>query len=260
MRLGKSIILPAVGGAAIAAAAIFGGIAIKHPLSAEVSAPGASWQSIAALPDWSGVWSLTDDTAQIATEDSFGTDGGRVPLTPKYMALRAEAHASHAQNNMSKCLPGGTPGILQHGVLHEYLFAPGRVTMLIEDGEVRRIYTDGRKHRSLDDMAGSYMGDSIGHWEGDVLVVDTIGFPNGSLFQNHGLLATINSHLVERIFKNAAGEIQIDSILTDPAIFAKPYRFTRKYMRAVLPLEEPVCQAGNRDTGEHVDLTPPPEE
>lgn len=260
MRIERSMILPAAGAAAIVAAAIFGGIAIEHHRSGAASVSGTRWQSMAALPDWSGVWVLTDETAKLATEDSFGTDGGRVPLTPKYLAMRNQAHASGAQNNMSKCLPGGTPGILQHGVMYEFLFTPGRVTMLIEDGEIRRIYTDGRKHRPLEDMASSYMGDSIGHWEGDVLVVDTIGFPNGSLFQNHGLLATINSHLVERIFKNAAGQIQIDSTFTDPAIFAKPYRFTRTYMRSTLPLEEPVCQAGNRDTGEQVDLTPPPEE
>lgn len=259
MRVGKTVILSVIGGAAMAAA-IFGGLAISRQGSGSLAGPSASWRAIAELPDWSGVWVLTDESAQLATQDSFGTDGGRVPLTSKYMKLRAEARAAKAQNNMSKCLPGGTPGILQHGVMHEYLFTPGRVTMLFEDGEVRRIHTDGRKHRPLDDMTGSYMGDSVGHWEDNVLVVDTIGFPNGSLFQNYGLLATINSHLVERIYMNKAGEMQIDSTFTDPAIFARPFNFSRKYMRSVLPLEEPVCQAGNRDTGEYVDLTPPPEE
>jgi hypothetical protein len=210
------------------------------------------------LPDWSGVWVLELSSGTQASEDSFGTDGGRVPLTPKYLALRDAAHAAHAQQNYSFCLPAGTPGILQHGELHEYLFNPGRVTMLIEDGEVRRIYTDGRAHRGLDELHGSFMGDSIGHWEGQTLVVDTVGFPRGSLFQNHGLLATINTHLVERIFRNDKDQIQIDSVLTDPEIFAKPYVYTRIYRRSPLPLIESSCTAGNRDTGESVDLTPPP--
>jgi hypothetical protein len=83
---------------------------------------GDSWDSIKQLPDWSGVWVLQSGTE--AAEDSFGTDGGRVPLTPKYMKLRAEARASHAQQNYSFCLPAGTPGILQHGEMHEYLFTP----------------------------------------------------------------------------------------------------------------------------------------
>jgi hypothetical protein len=256
----KSTILAAAGGAILATAVLAGGVAIRGGSAAFTVTPSTTSASMAALLDWSGVWSLSDDSAKLATEDSFGTDGGRVPLTPKYLAMRNKAHADHAQNNMSKCLPGGTPGILQHGVLHEYLLTPGRVTMLTEDGEVRRIYTDGRQHRPLSDMKDSFMGDSIGHWEGRVLVVDTIGFPNGSLFQNHGLLATLHSHLVERIFKNAAGQMQIDSTLSDPTIFTTPYKYTRKYDRSPLPMEEPICQAGNRDTGETIDLTPPPEE
>lgn len=231
---------------------------LSVPAAASTAGQGRTWGEIAALPDWSGTWVLDQPSGAQATEDSFGTDGGRVPLTDKAAAERAQRRASKAQNNMSKCLPGGTPGVLQHGIMHEYLFTPGRVTMLIEDGEVRRIFTDGRPHRDLAEMDGSYMGDSIGHWEGNVLVVDTIGFPNGSLFQNYGMLATRNSHLVERIFLNDKGSIQIDSTLSDPALFKVPYKYTRSYMRSPLTLEESSCQAGNRDTGEDVDLTPPP--
>jgi len=55
-------------------------------------------------------------------------------------------------------------------------------------------------------------GDSIDHWEGNTLVVDTIGFPQaGSLFQNFSLTTTINAHLVECIFKNKNGQMQIDN-------------------------------------------------
>jgi len=221
---------------------------------------GDSWASIAKLPDWSGVWVLAADTGgKEASEDSFGTDNGRVPLTPKYKEMRDAARASRAQNSLSNCLPAGTPGVLQHGFLHEYLFTPGRVTVLVEDGEVRRIFTDGRAHQSLDELRDSYMGDSIGHWEGTTLVVDTVGFPKGSLFQNHGLLATRNSHLIERITRKDADHLEIDSTLTDPEIFAKPYVYTRVYLRSTLPLGEPACAQNNRDNGETIDLTPPPE-
>jgi hypothetical protein len=226
----------------------------------EGSPQGDTWESIKRLPDWSGVWVLyLEGGAKEASEDSFGTDSGRVPLTPKYADLRAAARASRAQNNLSNCLPAGTPGVLQHGFLHEYLFTPGRVTLLVEDGEVRRIYTDGRPHVSLDELRDSYMGDSIGRWEGSTLVVDTIGFPKGSLFQNHGLLATKASHLVERIFRKDQEHIEIDSTLTDPEIFSRPYTYPRVYQRSELPLTEPKCAQNNRDNGETIDLTPPPE-
>jgi hypothetical protein len=212
-----------------------------------------------SLPNWSGVW-VCDNTCFEASADSFGTDGGRVPLTPKYMQLRAEARAARAQQNLSFCLPAGTPGIQQHGVLSEFLLTPGRVTVLFEDGEVRRIHTDGRRHRPLTELTASFMGDSIGHWEGKTLIVDTIGFPKGTLFQNHGLVATINTHLLERIFLKDKDHLQIDSTMTDPTIFTKPYIYTRVYERSKQEMDEPQCGYANHDTGVSVDLTPPPED
>lgn len=239
-------------------------VVLIYPLQSTEAAERASsphgntWDSIKQLPDWSGVWVLISGSG--ATEDSWGTDGDRVALTPKYQALRATARATYAQANMSTCLPAGPTAILQHGVLHEYLFTPGRVTILFEDGEVRRIHTDGRAHRSLDELSTSFMGDSIGHWEGKTLVVDTIGFPNGELWQNHGVRATKNTRLIERIFLNDQGQLQIDNVMTDPAIFTKPYVYVRRYKRSPLPLNESACVQNNRDTGDDIDLTPPPEE
>lgn len=117
----------------------------------------------------------------------------------------------------------------------------------------------GKQNENLQELTGSYMGDSIGHWEGSTLVVDTIGFPNGTLWKDPGVVATKNTHLVERIFKDAHGQLEIDSTLTDPAIFTKPYVYQRHYHRSPLPLREAVCAANNRDTGDRLDLTPPPE-
>jgi hypothetical protein len=217
---------------------------------------GNSWDSIKQLPDWSGVWVLYH--GQEAGIDA--TDPTRTHLTPKYAAIQAAAREKKSQANMSTCLPAGSTGVLQHGLLHEYLFTPGRVTMLFEDGEVRRIYTDGRPHLSLDELSFSFMGDSIGHWQGKTLVVDTIGFPNGELWQNYGVRATKNTQLIERIFLNDQNFIQIDSSLTDPEIFTEPYTYSRQYQRSTLPLTEPICAQNNRDTGSDIDLTPPPEE
>jgi hypothetical protein len=215
--------------------------------------------SIPPLPDWSGVWVLyLEGGAREASEDSFGTDKGRVPLTPKFIQLRDAARAARAEDNMANCHPAGLPGILQHGVLHEYLITPGRVTVLFDDGEVRRIATDGRPHRGLDELSSSYMGDSIGHWDGAALIVDTIGFPYGELFQNYGVRATKNTHMVERIFLKDHDHIQIDTVLTDPEIFTKPFAYTRLYQRSSLPMPETVL-CNTRDNGVTLDLTPPPE-
>jgi hypothetical protein len=207
-------------------------------------------------PDFSGVWALTDESFWQANLDAYANDIG---LTPKYEAIRAKARAERHQANQTTCRPAGATAALQHGILFEMLFTPGRVTMLFEDGEIRRIYMDGRPHRSLDELRDSFMGDSIGQWEGDTLVVDTIGFPKGELWQNHGVRATINTRLVERFFLNADGDLQIDSEMTDPEIFARPYKYTRINRRQTLLLTETSCVENNRDDGTTMDLTPPPE-
>jgi hypothetical protein len=209
--------------------------------SAHPSAQGRNWASIARLPDWSGAWTLMGGGRVQAEEAGRYPDNGRVPLTPRYQQLRREAADAHLQSSLSSCLPAGTPGILKHLVMHEYLFTPGRVTMMFEDGEVRRIHTDGRQHPPLKELSDSYMGHSIGHWDGKVLVVDTVGFPRGSLWKDFGMLATLNTHLVERIFLNEQGQIQIDSVISDPEVFATPYASTSTYQRSPWEMPEAGC-------------------
>ncbi len=218
---------------------------------------GDSYASIAKLPNWSGFWAYHRVFVGPPGTNT-GPGGEPMFLTPKYTTIAADHIRRRAQQNLSFCLPAGVPGVMQHRLLFQVLLTPGSVIMLFEDGEVRRIYTDERKHLPLGDQGASFLGDSIGHWEGGTLVVDTIGFPNGSIWENYGVLATIKSHLVERIFRNGAGYLEIDSVLTDPEIFARPYVYKRLYELSPIPITEEECLAGNRDTGTAVDLTPPP--
>jgi hypothetical protein len=212
--------------------------------------------AVPAFPDWSGVWEL-ESGSEAAADAAGATD---LHLTPAFRKLQLDAKQRHGEGNMSTCLPAGATAILQHGVLFEFLITPGRVTMLFEDGEVRRIHTDGRQHLALEDLKQSFMGDSVGHWEGHVLTVETIGFPKGELWQNYGVRATLQTRLTERMQRQPDGRLQIESEMTDPAIFTQPYRYTRTYIQSELPLTEPVCAQNNRDTGTTMDLTPPSEE
>ncbi len=80
----------------------------------------------------------------------------------------------------------------------EIAHIPGRVLMLFEyDHFVRNIFTDGRQHPS--DLSPSWMGDAIGKWEGDTLVVDTVGFNDKTWLDNDGLPHSEDLHVVERI-------------------------------------------------------------
>jgi hypothetical protein len=186
---------------------------------------------------------------------------GRVPLAPRYQAM-LDANVDAESSNETKCIPVGIPESLGIPIGHEYLFTPGRVTVVFENGIVRHIDTSGRPHPADRDLTYTFAGNSIGHWEGRTLIVDTIGITSQAEFLI-GLRVTDKTHLTERIFRKDADTLQIDAVLQDPQIFTKPYEYTRTYKRSkVSMLEYYPCVEGARDimvngVQSGVDLTRP---
>jgi len=256
--------------AAIAVALL--GACTRQPATTDSAGPGANASSRGTqqtLPDWSGAWALSDESfLKGAFPDTgyagFGDDGGRVPLHPKYKAVRDQSGRRSqmvaAAGNLPKCLPGGMPGIMQHPLMFEFLFTPGRVTLLFEDGEVRRIWTDGRSHPAPEDTQESFSGHSIGHWEGETLVVDTVGIsPRADLLLGNDLRATRNTHLIERMALENKDTLRVETEVQDEELFTGPYKYTRTYVRSPLPMTDSNCTANNRDNDQKdIDLTPPP--
>ncbi len=125
----------------------------------------ADWAALAKLPDWSGVWTpnMSDQDARIK--------GDPIPWNPAAAAqiakLVAAENAGDPKGLFVNCLPESMPSwmLITHNAL-EFLFTPGRVTILGEsDGNrLRRIYTDGRPHPP--DPDPTFHGHSIGHWKG----------------------------------------------------------------------------------------------
>jgi hypothetical protein len=86
---------------------------------------------------------------------------------------------------------------------------------------VRQIFTDGRQHS--EDITPSFMGDSIGKWEGDTLVVDTVGFNDKTWLDGEGLPHSDALHLVERIRRVSHEAMTIDFTIDDPKAYTKPW-------------------------------------
>src|SRR5690349_8653357 len=132
------------------------------------------WADLGKLPDWSGVWNpkITDQDAQAKTNPPPWNE--KAAARAAWMA--AEERAGRPPPIFVDCLPEAMPSwmLVTHNAM-EILFTPGRVTILGEsDGNrLRRIYTDGRPHPEEPDP--TFHGHSIGHWEGNTLVVDTVG-------------------------------------------------------------------------------------
>lgn len=216
------------------------------------------WANLARLPDWSGVWTpnMTDQQARIKTDP--------VPWNPKAAAqierLRKAAAAGNPKGLFIDCLPESMPSwmLITHNAL-EFLFSPGRVTLLGEsDGNrLRRIYTDGRPHPA--DPDPSFHGHSIGHWEGDTLVVDTIGvLPQAYIAVDEAVGVPNNGdlHVVERLHLVAPNVLHDDLTITAPHVLTRPWQTTRVFFRQrsrKYDIVEGVCLQGSFSDGVDAD-------
>jgi hypothetical protein len=216
----------------------------------EAGAPGTSWSSIARLPDWSGVWELDWHGGYLANAAMPGAP----KLTPEYAARlemyrAAQKQGLNQQTDTANCDPPGMPQIMTQPYPVEFLFTPGKVTVAIEAySQMRRIFLDGRKHQG--DPDPTYQGDSIGHWEGDTLVVDTIGFiPNSYIAPgvNHSNQMRIEEHI-----RRVSGDtMEIRQTIYDPKALLEPWTVTRTYKRhADWDIKEYICSQNNRDSAD----------
>jgi hypothetical protein len=140
------------------------------------------------------------------------------------------------------CFPPGVPRIYQHPFPMEIIQIPGRVMIIYEfDHYVRQIYTDGREHDK--NLPASWMGDSIGHWEGDTLVVDTVNFNDKTWLDRGGHPHSDQLHLVERIHRVPPDILKIDLTVEDPKAYTKTWTAALFFqLRPKWNLMEMVCE------------------
>jgi hypothetical protein len=144
-------------------------------------------------------------------------------------------------------------------VATEFHFTPGRLTIISESGPtVRRIYIDPKlRPHDEEDLGPRFTGTSIGHWEGETLVVETTGISPRSQ-----LIATVSTsgeaQVTERIQLKDPTHLQIDTVVKDPGVLKAPWSYSRLYDRQATHMLEDVCLENNRDAnGGEPDLTPP---
>jgi hypothetical protein len=172
---------------------------------------------------------------------------------PRADALRKERQKNDMRDLPSaRCLPGGIidPAgrgrFVQSSKLLVMLIGPPVVSTYFE---VRQIFMDGRPHPK--DVNPTWMGNSIGHWEDDTLVIDTVGF-NGLAWYSGGLTSTESLHVVERYRRPDLGHLELEITVEDPAVLEKPWRQKRNaHLVPDEDIEEYVCAENNKDV-EHL--------
>jgi hypothetical protein len=141
------------------------------------------------------------------------------------------------------------PQIMTQPYPVEFLFTPGKVTVAIEAySQMRRIFTDGRTHP--DDPDPTFQGDSIGHWEGDTLVVDTIALIPESYIAP-GVNHSDAMRIEERIRRVSADTMQIKTTIRDIKALSEPWVVTRDYkLHKDWDIKEYICTQNNRDSAD----------
>ncbi len=211
---------------------------------AQSSPPGDSYASIAELPDFGGVWEVAFGGAFAAVAPS---------LTPPYAAVRAEYAAAQARGDIqdtpaANCVPPGMPVIMWEPYPIELLFTPGKVTILIEAySQWRQIFTDGRT--LPEDPDPTFNGHSIGRWEDDTLVVETVGFATDTpLGRNYGTRHSEDMRIVERIRLAEPNVLEIETTVHDAQALTEPWTSSRRYARHPdWTMTEYICQQNNRN-------------
>jgi hypothetical protein len=176
-----------------------------------------------------------------------------VPFTPKGERLYQERLENLQKDDPeARCLPPGVPRMLYTPYPTQIIQLADRVVFIYEGGAHiwRVIWLDGRQHPK--DPDPTWLGDSVGRWEGDTLVVDVVGFNDKSWLDNAGHPHSEKLHVVERFSRPSLDTLRYEATIDDPEYYTRPWTvpLSIKWTPGEELLEY-ICQENNRDV-EHL--------
>jgi hypothetical protein len=149
---------------------------------------------------------------------------------------------------LRSCFPPGVPRVYMHPFPFQFIQTPGEVVMLFEVDSLRReIYTDGKPRDP--DLVPLWMGSSIGRWEGDTLVVDTVNFNDRTWIDRVGHPHSDQLHVIERFRRTAHDHLVDDITIDDPKAYTKPWTARLEFKLRPWKLTEQFCEDGESFLG-----------
>lgn len=206
------------------------------------------WILTSALPLFEGEEALTAARAQDAALGRAPPAAEPAPYKPEAEAKRQEYLARRGIDDpMGRCLLTGVPRIQYRPLPLEIIQLPDRVVILYEIHHAFRIIpTDGRPHP--DDAEASYLGDSVGHWEGDTLVVDVTSFNDKTWLAGVGTIHSEQLRVTERYTRDTYDTIRYQVTMEDPVVFTKPWHMEESFrLRPNERIREYECIENNED-------------
>jgi len=214
------------------------------PLPPKLPPPGDG------IPDLNGVWELP------YTPDLERPFGGALPFTP----LGADKYKTHlgGDDPHGYCQPTGPTRAFHSPFPFQLVQSAGMTVVLFEiDHNFRRIFTDGRPHPK--DLDTTWYGDSIGHYEGSRLIVDTIGISDRSWLDTAGHQHSDKLHVTEVFEKTGPDSFTWTAAYDDPVYFTKPWSITLTAKRQKYDIMEMICTDNNQDIPHYITSKPKPQ-
>jgi hypothetical protein len=207
----------------------------------------------AALPDWSGIWIAEGEDLEADVSGYPKSGNYRFPLggvDEKYRAPFNEAYdasmqavlpaiLSAAANNKIRSM--GYPMMMAFPAPLQFLVTPEETTIINPYRDIRHVYTDGRQHLAEEDRWSTWWGDSVGLWEGDTLVIDTVSVRRYGIddFTKPGMFEVMSipplteqAHYVERLRKTGPDRIEGEFTIEDPVALSQPWIVKVAWKRA----------------------------
>jgi hypothetical protein len=189
-------------------------------------APGGWWQPDLNMVNGSQAWLVVDPPdGRIPALSPAGEDRVEARAEARRLNDRGPADSWTDRSLYDRCITRGLPGSMMpaiYGNAYRIVQSPGYVAIMYEMvHEARIIPVDGGSHAG--DSIRSYMGDGVGHWEGDTLVVETTNFRDGGNYRNTNAETL---ELVERFTRIGPDRIQWSATFNDPETWSQPWTFT----------------------------------
>jgi hypothetical protein len=192
-----------------------------------------TWQQMGEPAyDWSGIYTRSKGGLQFDADLAPEATPSAVLTAAGQQALKAKAdlisRTGGEYDPISDCRPPGTPRWFSEPFLHEFIVTPSQTWLINEMvNDVRRVYTDGREHTPADEAYPTWNGDTVGFWDGDMLVTHTRDLMSGQYQRGVQPNYSDQVTLVERWHKVNPKTLQADVWVFDPVNLAKPW-YTRQ--------------------------------
>ena len=238
------------------------------------AAPGAGLKGVAVSParlpggrpNWTGFWIPAGGLLDVYRGPSGITGRApgdanvpqkrrdipemKSPYKEQYEALFGGGKA--LPDPVALCLPAGMPRMMAMTYGMEVLQTPNVISLTSEwQAGFRRVWMDLKEHPPADELDETYVGHSIGRWEGDTLVVETVGLRLDVPLDDSRIPHGPKTKVIERFSQVSPGVLVDQITVEDPDVFVTPWTYSKVYLhKPQMRLREYVCLENNRNVGE----------